>query len=81
MNTDYSNEIKVIHWSEHPSMKGVKEVLEKELPGWEFKGPYCPGKRAHHTFKATKGDETKWVHVHDTTHALEFENAQRTTTR
>ena len=73
MSTDCLDEIPIIQWYDHPSMKGVKEALEKELPGWEFKGPYCPGKAGNNTFKATKGDETKWVHIRYMTHEIEIE--------
>ena len=73
MSTNYLDEILVVQWYDHPSMKGVKEALDKELPGWKFQGPYCPGKAGHHSFKATLGEECcKWVHVHNTTLAISY---------
>ena len=61
-------EIKCYQWFEHPLMVGVKEALEAALPCWGFKGPYCPGKAGHHSFKATLGEENcKFAHVHETT--------------
>jgi len=78
MSMTFSDDIKVIQWYEHPMMKGVKEALEKELPGWKFQGPYCPGKPGHHSFKATLGEEScKWVHVHDQTLEISYGNPDR----
>lgn len=66
-------EIKCYQWHEHPLMVGVKEALEAALPGWEFKGPFCPGKAGHHSFRATFGAEKKFVHVHEMTLEVEME--------
>lgn len=66
-------DIPIIEWYEHPLMKGVKELLEAALPGYEFSGPLCPGKPWHYCFIARKNDHRKVACVHEVTHEITVE--------
>lgn len=72
LGKELMEEIKCYQWFEHPLMMGVKDALEAALPGWEFSGPYCPGKAGYHSFKATFEAETKVAHVREGTLEVEL---------